>query len=54
MSWLWLATFHEGCSGLTGIVSFESELRAAEEDVAVGVNARGDDIVSRIGGLFAV
>ncbi len=54
MSWLWLATSHEEWLGLTGIGSSESELESAEEDVAVGANARGDDMLSLLDELFVV
>lgn len=54
MSWLWLATSHKGWLGLTGIGSFVSELGASEEGVAVGADARGDDILSRVDELSAV
>ena len=54
MSWLWLATCHKDCLGLTGIGSSELEIEASDESIAVGANARDDDIVSRLDELLAV
>lgn len=54
MSWLWLATCHKDWLWLTGIGSSESGIGASDERVAVGANARDDDIVSRLNELLAV